>query len=103
MNYAARSSQLQFACISNRVIWRRGYASVQREAYLEPFSSHPGVVALRLNRPQAKNAISVNLLKVSSAPMIKVCTKEREQQFHECLLNVREAKRFGLFCTCWPK
>jgi len=75
MNHAARFSRLQFACISNKVIWRRGYAPVQQEAYLEPFSSHPGVVALRLNRPQAKNAISVNLLKVYSAPVIKTCTK----------------------------
>lgn len=64
MNYVVRSGRLQFACISNRVIWSRGYASAQREAYLEPFSLQPGVVALRLNRPQAKNAISVNLLKV---------------------------------------
>jgi len=64
MNYAARSNRLQLAYISNRVTWRRGYATAQQEAYLEPFSSHPGVVALRLNRPRAKNAISVNLLKV---------------------------------------
>jgi len=76
MNYVVRLGRHQFACINNTVIWRRGYASARQEAYLEPFISHPGVVALRLNRPQAKNAISVNLLK----------------QFHECLLNVREGK-----------
>jgi len=34
------------------------------EAFLQHLSSHPGVTTLSLNRPQAKNAISVQLLKV---------------------------------------
>jgi hypothetical protein len=35
------------------------------ESYLLPFPSHPGISALVLNRPQAKNAISMKLLDVS--------------------------------------
>ncbi|KAF5363545.1 hypothetical protein D9756_000362 [Leucocoprinus leucothites] len=38
-------------------------ASVQQDAFLEPVTKHSGIVSLALNRPQAKNAISVNLLK----------------------------------------
>ena len=34
------------------------------EAYLEPNHGHPGIVSLLLNRPKAKNAISLRLLKV---------------------------------------
>ncbi|KAH9977833.1 ClpP/crotonase [Lactifluus volemus] len=33
------------------------------EAFLRPLPSHPGVTTLSLNRPQAKNAISLQLLK----------------------------------------
>ncbi|KAM5531945.1 hypothetical protein V8D89_011480 [Ganoderma adspersum] len=33
------------------------------EAYLEPNHDHPGIVSLLLNRPKAKNAISLKLLK----------------------------------------
>ncbi|KAH9179752.1 ClpP/crotonase [Lactarius sanguifluus] len=33
------------------------------EAFLQPVSSHPGVTTLSLNRPRAKNAISLQLLK----------------------------------------
>jgi len=36
----------------------------QQDAFLEAVPKHPGIVSLALNRPQAKNAISVNLLKV---------------------------------------
>ncbi|KXN89567.1 Methylglutaconyl-CoA hydratase, mitochondrial [Leucoagaricus sp. SymC.cos] len=35
----------------------------QKDAFLEPITKYPGVVSLALNRPKAKNAISVNLLK----------------------------------------
>ncbi|CCL99896.1 uncharacterized protein FIBRA_01921 [Fibroporia radiculosa] len=47
-------------------------ATTQAEAYLENLSSHPGISCLALNRPQAKNAISVKLL----------------QEFRECLDTV---------------
>ena len=40
------------------------------EAYLEPVPDHPGVVSLLLNRPKAKNAISLRLLKVGFLPSI---------------------------------
>lgn len=39
-------------------------ASALPEAFLEPVGGEKGVVALTLNRPSAKNAISVKLLKV---------------------------------------
>jgi methylglutaconyl-CoA hydratase len=39
-------------------------APVSKDAFLEPVAEHPGVVSLALNRPQAKNAISITLLKV---------------------------------------
>lgn len=35
-----------------------------KDAFLEPVAEHPGIVSLALNRPQAKNAISITLLKV---------------------------------------
>ncbi|KAF7355496.1 Enoyl-CoA hydratase [Mycena sanguinolenta] len=34
-----------------------------RQAFLEPLSTHPGITCLSLNRPEAKNAISLTLLK----------------------------------------
>ncbi|OJT10353.1 Methylglutaconyl-CoA hydratase, mitochondrial [Trametes pubescens] len=43
------------------------------EAYLEPVPNHPGITSLLLNRPKAKNAISMNLLK----------------EFQECLDKVQ--------------
>ncbi|KAJ6515676.1 ClpP/crotonase-like domain-containing protein [Mycena sanguinolenta] len=33
------------------------------QAFLEPLSTHPGITCLSLNRPEAKNAISLTLLK----------------------------------------
>ncbi|OCH92157.1 ClpP/crotonase [Obba rivulosa] len=47
--------------------------STSAEAYLEPCQGHPGVTCLSLNRPQAKNAISLRLLK----------------EFRECLDTVQ--------------
>ncbi|KAI9066420.1 hypothetical protein FKP32DRAFT_387111 [Trametes sanguinea] len=43
------------------------------EAYLEPVQGRPGITALLLNRPKAKNAISMRLLK----------------EFQECLDRVQ--------------
>ncbi|KAJ7721167.1 ClpP/crotonase-like domain-containing protein [Mycena maculata] len=34
-----------------------------KQAFLEPLSTHPGITCLSLNRPEAKNAISLTLLK----------------------------------------
>ncbi|KAI0268315.1 enoyl-CoA hydratase [Gloeopeniophorella convolvens] len=43
---------------------RRFIATVNtHEAFLEHLTSHPGVATLSLNRPRAKNAISIQLLK----------------------------------------
>ncbi|KZT08240.1 ClpP/crotonase [Laetiporus sulphureus 93-53] len=53
--------------------FRRYIQTALGEAYLEPVPTHPGVTCLALNRPQAKNAISVKLL----------------QEFHECLETVQ--------------
>ncbi|KAJ3575802.1 hypothetical protein NP233_g844 [Leucocoprinus birnbaumii] len=43
---------------------RRPFSTpAQPDAFLEPIAKHPGIVSLALNRPQARNAISLNLLK----------------------------------------
>jgi len=47
-----------------------------KEAFLEPFASDPTIACLSLNRPQAKNAISLRLL----------------QEFRDCLENVKYDK-----------
>ncbi|KAI0050186.1 ClpP/crotonase [Auriscalpium vulgare] len=39
------------------------YSTAVPEAFLQPLPSHPGITTLSLNRPQAKNAISIRLLK----------------------------------------
>ena len=41
--------------------------NVEKEAFLAPVESHPGVWGLALNRPKSKNAISVKLLEVCFA------------------------------------
>ncbi|KAH9850015.1 ClpP/crotonase [Lenzites betulinus] len=46
------------------------------EAYLEPCVEHPGIVSLMLNRPKAKNAISLRLL----------------EEFQTCLDTVQSSK-----------
>ena len=44
---------------------RRFFSTVNtHEAFLQSVRSHPGVTTLSLNRPHAKNAISLQLLKV---------------------------------------
>ncbi|EGO02146.1 hypothetical protein SERLA73DRAFT_159181 [Serpula lacrymans var. lacrymans S7.3] len=48
-----------------------------KEAFLEPFVSDPAIACLSLNRPQAKNAISLRLL----------------QEFQDCLEMVKYDKR----------
>jgi methylglutaconyl-CoA hydratase len=45
--------------------------SYSRQAFLEPLSTHPGVTCLSLNRPEAKNAISLTLLKVPTCGVSK--------------------------------
>jgi len=69
----------------------------QQDAFLEAVPKHSGIVSLALNRPQAKNAISVNLLKV-------IFTLEQyipsiyflQQQLTECLEEAHFDKRFVL-------
>ncbi|KAJ8584787.1 ClpP/crotonase [Rhizopogon salebrosus TDB-379] len=41
---------------------RRLFSTPAPEAFLEPLHSNPGIACLSLNRPQAKNAISMKLL-----------------------------------------
>ncbi|GBE80011.1 ClpP/crotonase [Sparassis latifolia] len=52
------------ALSARRLAYRRLiHASADAEAYLEPIKSHPGVTCLLFNRPKARNAISLRLLK----------------------------------------
>jgi hypothetical protein len=44
--------------------WRFISAVNTHEAFLQSLPSHPGITVLTLNRPQAKNAISLQMLKV---------------------------------------
>ncbi len=44
--------------------WRFISAVNTHEAFLQSLPSHPGITALTLNRPQAKNAISLQMLEV---------------------------------------
>ncbi|KAI0774046.1 ClpP/crotonase [Fomes fomentarius] len=57
---ALRSAR--YACVGRRFIQTAAGAS-PAEAYLEPAPDRPGIVSLLLNRPKAKNAISLRLLK----------------------------------------
>lgn len=62
---ALRSAR--YACGGRRFIQTPAGAS-SAEAYLEPAPDHgPGIVSLLLNRPKAKNAISLRLLKVGES------------------------------------
>jgi methylglutaconyl-CoA hydratase len=64
------------------------------EAFLQSLPSHPGITTLSLNRPHAKNAISLQLLKVtvlqSPPPRVTVFhPHDKTQQFTDCLDTVR--------------
>jgi hypothetical protein len=63
---AVRVSHLRYHHITRPIHHANGrsFSSAKPEAYLEPVSGHKGIVALTLNRPAAKNAISVRLLDV---------------------------------------
>lgn len=61
---ALRSAR--YACGGRRFIQTPAGAS-SAEAYLEPAPDRPGIVSLLLNRPKAKNAISLRLLKVGES------------------------------------
>ena len=52
--------------LRRRILTIRRFTSAvnTHEAFLQPLSSYPGVTTLSLNRPQRKNAISLQLLKV---------------------------------------
>lgn len=66
----------RWAVVGTKVLLKRFLqtsSTSDAEAYLEPVGSHPGVTSLLLNRPQAKNAISLRLLK----------------EFRECLETVQ--------------
>lgn len=69
---------------------------VQKEAFLEPVKTHPGIVSLALNRPQAKNAISVALLQVCLRLYGPNCanTQSLQQQLRECLEEAHFDKRY---------
>ena len=57
---------VRVACTARRYI-QTGQTpanSSTAEAYLEPVQGRPGITSLLLNRPKAKNAISLRLLKV---------------------------------------
>ncbi|KAF8076596.1 ClpP/crotonase-like domain-containing protein [Lyophyllum atratum] len=47
---------------STPAAFRRYISTSPKEAFLEAVPSHPGITCLSLNRPQNKNAISLNLL-----------------------------------------
>lgn len=49
---------------SVRLLQVQAGVNSEKEAFLSPIESHPGVWGLVLNRPKSKNAISVKLLEV---------------------------------------
>ena len=63
-------SSLLRAAKRRHPITTRGFISAvnTHEAFLQSLPSHPGVTTLSLNRPHAKNAISLQLLKVPCMP-----------------------------------
>ncbi|RPD66767.1 ClpP/crotonase [Lentinus tigrinus ALCF2SS1-7] len=55
---------VRVACVGRRWIQTtHSTTPTSAEAYLEPVSDRPGITSLLLNRPKAKNAISLRLLK----------------------------------------
>jgi hypothetical protein len=76
--------------------WRQISSVNTHEAFLRSLPSHPGITALTLNRPQAKNAISLQLLKVSciltiffTHIMTATTRPTQPQQLIDCLDTVR--------------
>ena len=68
-NLAGKATALQGVLISRRLI-QTTTASNEAEAYLE--QPKPGISFLSLNRPKAKNAISLRLLKVCMCSMYSI-------------------------------
>lgn len=60
-----RHSATRFRSLASTRRFIQTVTNREEEAYLEPVASHSGVTSLVLNRPKAKNAISLRLLKVS--------------------------------------
>lgn len=75
-------------CTHNLRHNRRGLSTSPPDAYLENIVGKQGIAALTLNRPQAKNAISVNLLKVSSLFGALIVSLSTVQQLRESLDKV---------------
>lgn len=63
MLYAGRVMSIGLSRQSHRL-----FSTQAPEAFLEPLQSHLGITCLSLNRPQAKNAISMKLLHVIVHP-----------------------------------
>lgn len=67
------SSLLRAAKRQQPITTRRFISAVNtHEAFLQSLPSHPGVTTLSLNRPHAKNAISLQLLKVPCMPSLSL-------------------------------
>ncbi|KAF7775907.1 hypothetical protein Agabi119p4_4300 [Agaricus bisporus var. burnettii] len=64
-----------------------------KDAFLEPVAEHPGIVSLALNRPQAKNAISITLLK-----QLRECLEEAHFDKSIRVLILRSTT-IGSFCA----
>ncbi|KAI0824699.1 ClpP/crotonase [Trametes gibbosa] len=98
---ASRSLSLNLQrCTSARLTLRRyiqtgrvSGSSGTAEAYLEPSAEHPGIVSLVLNRPKAKNAISLRLLEE-----FKACLDTIELDKTTRVLILRSST-LGSFCA----
>lgn len=64
LRHTARLSARAFQAARNLQVQA---GNAEKEAFLKPIESHPGVWGLALNRPKSKNAISVKLLEVRTA------------------------------------
>ncbi|KAI0004965.1 enoyl-CoA hydratase [Russula compacta] len=75
LTHALRTSLVLVRAAEQRAVATRRFISAvnTHEVFLQSLSSHPGVTTLSLNRPHAKNAISLQMLK----------------QLTECLDSVR--------------
>jgi hypothetical protein len=64
--------------------WRFFSTVNTHEAFLQSVRSHPGVTTLSLNRPHAKNAISLQLLKVRVHHFYFISQSPRERERISC-------------------
>ncbi|KAF9453003.1 ClpP/crotonase [Macrolepiota fuliginosa MF-IS2] len=66
---------------------------VQKHAFLERVETHPGIVSLALNRPQAKNAISIALLQ-----QLRECLEEAHFD-KDIRVLILKSTTVGSFCA----